>query len=244
MALAGKTNVVIAGDNWCPINCAQNSENKGFMIDVATQVFSDLGYQVKYIEMPWSRAVDLARKGEIDAVVGAFKGDAPDFIFPQRPLLKVSSNSFFTKTASNWQYKNLTSLYPITLGTIKGYDYGDELNSYIDRFSEVKNDKLVMLHGNDAVKRNIQLLLRDRIDVFVESAPVFWYQAKLLGVAGQVKQLNSMSKAEPCYIAFSPNNINSSKLATMLDEGILRLQAQGIIKASAQLYGLPPSSYQ
>lgn len=235
--------IIIAGDNWCPINCVEGSEKEGFMIDIATEALALSNHKVNYIEIPWTRAVGMARKGEIHAVVGAFRGDAPDFVFPQRPLLKISPSSLFA-TSDNWQYTGLPSMNKVILGTVKGYDYGSELNMYINSLVATDSDKIVQLYGNNAVERNIQFLLKNRIDVFVESEPVFWYQVNRLKVKQKVQKVGEVSPAEPCFIAFSPNRDKSPMLAEQLDQGLQQLLVNGRIEHIANKYGLPKSSYQ
>lgn len=237
------TTITIAGDNWCPINCVEGTEQEGFMIDVAKEALALSGYKVNYIEVPWTRAVGLARKGEIQAIVGAFRGDAPDFIFPNTPLLKISPSALFA-TTDKWQYKGIASMNKVTLGSIKGYDYGHELNAYINSLLATDSDKIVQLYGNNVVERNIQFLLKDRIDVFVESAPVLWYQAKLMGVEQQLQQVGEVSPAEPCFIAFSPNFELAKSISSALDSGVEQLKNNGRLAQIAEKYGLPRSSYQ
>jgi len=239
---ASNKTIVIAGDNWCPINCGADDEDKGFMIDVATEALALSGYQVKYEEIPWTRAVGLARKGKINAIVGAFRGDAPDFHFPNMALLNISPSSLFVKKESTWQYQTVRSFNGIRLGAIKGYDYGDKLNNYIQSVLASDESSIVQIYGNDAVSRSIQFLLRDRIDVFVETGPVFWHQAKQMGISEQVKPAGNVSEPEPCFIAFSPSLENSEALTLALDKGIISLKQQGRIKQIAKKYGLPIDS--
>lgn len=236
--------IIIAGDNWCPINCSADSPNKGFMIDVATEALALSGYSVKYEEIPWTRAVGLARKGKIHGIVGAFKGDAPDFHFSQSPLLNISPNSLFAKKQSSWRYNGIRSLNAVRLGAIKGYDYGEKLNNYIQSVASTDESSIVQIYGNDAVNRSIQFLLRDRIDVFVETGPVFWYQVKQMGISDQVVQVGNVSEPEPCFIAFSPNLEVSQQLSNALDKGMAILKKQGRVQQIADKYGLPKTSLQ
>lgn len=238
--------ITIAGDNWCPINCSprdNGQQEQGFMIDVAREALAMQGFHLNYVEIPWTRAIELARKGEIEGVVGAFHGDAPDFIFPERALLSMSPSSLFTAKGSQWQFQGLTSINQVTLGSIKGYDYGDALNGYINSLLTTKSDQLVQLHGNNAVKRGIQLLLKQRVGVFVESAPVFWYHAKQLNLTDKVKHIADVSPKEPCFIAFSPMHKQSKTLSALLDSGVKELDRSGRLKQIANKYGLPESSY-
>ena len=212
------------------------------MIELAREAFSLSGYKIKYLEMPWTRAVGLARKGEINAIVGAFKGDAPDFHFPMIPLLTISPNNLFVIKSSTWKYKNLRSLNQIRLGSIKGYDYGDELNNYIHSVASTDDGSSLQIYGNDAVSRSIQFLLKDRIDVFVETGPVFWYTAKQMGILSKVKSAGFVSEPEACFIAFSPKLDISEKLVLALDKGIITLKQKNRLKTIAEIYGLPPES--
>lgn len=234
--------ITIAGDNWCPINCAANDPNKGYMIDVATEALALSGYRVIYEEIPWTRAVGLVRKGQLNGIVGAFKGDAPDFHFPQFAMLKISPSSLFVKKQSQWQYKGIRSFNNITLGTIKGYDYGEQLNSYIQSVASTHESSIIQIYGNDAVQRSIEFLMKDRIDVFAETGPVFWYQAQQMGLSEQVKEAGSISEPEPCFVAFSPALESSQTLSLELDKGIIMLKQQNRLQEIAKKYGLPASS--
>jgi polar amino acid transport system substrate-binding protein len=237
-ALSADKVITIAGDNWCPINCSTIDKDKGYMIDVAELIFKQHGYQLKYIEMPWTRAVELARAGEIDGIVGAFEGDAPDFVFPEEALLNISPNNLFTLAASSYQYQALPSLQNLTLGTIKGYDYGESLNEYISKNKDVNTNAINEIYGNDAVKRNIELLLRERIDVFAESSAVFWYQVTTMGIADKFKMVGRVSAEQPCYIAFTPELSTSSELAKTLTNGLRSKALAPQIKELATKYGL------
>lgn len=238
--------ITIAGDNWCPINCSQQNsgeQDQGYMIDVAREALALQGYQLNYLEIPWTRAVGLARKGQIDGIVGAFHGDAPDFIFPKRALLNISPSSLFTVKDSDWQYHGLASINQVTLGSIKGYDYGEALNSYINSLLTTESEQLVQLYGNNVVERSIQFLLKRRVDVLVESAPVFWYHAKQLKVTEKLQHIADVSPKEPCFIAFSPLLAQSQTLSQLLDSGVKQLSNSGRLEQIADKYGLPASSY-
>ncbi len=237
-AVGKPTQIIIAGDNWCPINCSASAADKGYMIDVASQAFAKSGYELVYQEMPWARAIAQARSGVIHGIVGAFRGDAPDFYFPANAILNISPNHLFTLKGSKWQYSDLASLRDVRLGTINGYDYGDELNNYLAVVTPPLMPEVKQLSGDDAVKRNIAFLLKRRTDVLVESAPVLWYHANQLGVADQLQEAGVISAPEPCFIAFSPNRPESAQLIHALDAGITSMKQQNALLPIAKRYGL------
>ncbi|MFT6735700.1 MAG: polar amino acid transport system substrate-binding protein, partial [Polaribacter sp.] len=184
----------------------------------------------------WARAIIEGEKGYVDAVVGAFKDDAPSFIYPKEELGLIS-NSFFTTNNMNWLYLGTNSLNSIRLGVIKGYDYGKLLSQYIQR--NTNNSRLVVLTGEkDVLSRAVNMLLADRIDVLVESDIIFWYRVNQLGLSEQMKYAGQASKPMKAYIAFSPRNKNSIDYAQILSDGILEMRANGDLERILSKYGL------
>ena len=104
----------------------------GYGIEIAVQVFEKAGHTVKYTIVPWSRAVLRTIKGNHNVIIGAYKEDAPDFIFPDEEF-GISQLALYGKKGCTFEYKGTKSLIGKELGVIKGYSYGEE----IDKFSSV-----------------------------------------------------------------------------------------------------------
>lgn len=228
--------ITIAGDEWCPINCAENSSEQGFLIEVAEQALASMGYKVRYIELPWNRAVKLAREGQIDAIVGAFKDDAPDFLFPTEHLLSISPSSLFTLSDSSWQFDDLSSLDSQVLGVVTGYDYGEKMNRYIAARSELNDESLLSLFGNNVVSRNIDLLRNGRVDVIVASNVIFWYQTHKAGDAYRFIEVTQVQPEEPVYIAFSPAIEDGTSVIKDFDNGVRRMKSMQQVAKIANKY--------
>jgi polar amino acid transport system substrate-binding protein len=228
--------IVIGADSWCPINCEPNSDNPGYMIEIAKKTFKEQAVKIEYQVMPWSRAIIEAEKGNIQAIVGAFKGDAPHFIYPQEELGLIG-NSFFTHVHNDWYFQNVDSLKQIILGTIKGYEYGDTVSQYLANKENL--GKVVEITGaKNVLHRSFKMLLANRIDVIVEADIVFWYQARKANLADSVKFAGQASIPTKVYIAFAPNGENSKKYAKILSDGVVNLRASGELKKIMSKYGL------
>lgn len=228
--------IVIGADSWCPVNCEPNSDNPGYMIEIAKKIFQEQAVKVEYKLMPWSRAIVEAEKGNIQAIVGAFKGDAPHFIYPQEELGLIG-NSFFTHVYNPWHFQGIDSLEQITLGTVKGYEYGDTVSQYVA--NKENTGKIVeMTGGKNVLSRSFNMLLANRIDVIVEANTVFWYEAKKANLADSVKFAGQASKPKKVYIAFAPNGEFSKKYAKILSAGVVNLRASGELKKIMSKYGL------
>ncbi|MFO7788393.1 MAG: transporter substrate-binding domain-containing protein, partial [Halospina sp.] len=218
------------------INCHPDSDRPGFMIEIAREVFGGHGYDVDYQLMPWGRTLIAGREGSIHAIVGAYVGDAPDFVFPVNAQGRIGPAAMFTRSESDWVYEGLESLESVDLGTILDYDYGDALNSYID--ANNSGYRVQVMTGVSPLRNNIRKLLMGRIDVVVEAEPVFLYEAAELGVRDQVRYAGSAGSPEEAYIAFSPAIDNAGEYAEMLSEGMEALRASGELQRIMERYGL------
>lgn len=227
--------IVIAADEWCPLNCVPESEKPGVMVEIAQAVFSPQGHTVEYKVMNWPRAIREARVGNINAIIGAFKGDAPDFIFPHQEL-SVLSNTFFVRKDHSWRFSGVKSLQQIQLAAIAGYDYGDELREYIQ---ESGSSKVSLLSSHDhPLAKGIKLLHRKRVDAVIEADPVFWYTAQELGLKDEFISAGRSEVPEKAYIAFSPALASSADYAQMLSNGVEQLRKSGELEKILQRYGL------
>ncbi|MBU3917494.1 transporter substrate-binding domain-containing protein, partial [bacterium] len=148
--------ITIAADEWCPYNCEVDSSMPGYTIEIASAIFEKNGHHLKYIILPWARALASSRNGKYTGVVGAYKEDAPDFIFPEESF-GFSKNSFFVKKGSTWRYKGIKSLDEISIGIIRDYSYGAELDKY---FKDIGNDsRIQVVSGTTALENNIKKLI-------------------------------------------------------------------------------------
>tara|TARA_R110002110_G_scaffold73614_13_gene195288 strand:- start:2870 stop:3706 length:837 start_codon:yes stop_codon:yes gene_type:complete len=227
--------VIIAADPWCPHNCVAGSPREGYAIDIAREAFAAAGYDIEYLNVSWARALQLAREGRIDAVAGAFKGDAPDFVFPQEAS-GISRTHMYTSADSHWEYQGIASLKGQTLLAINGYSYSPELDVYIERNLDDPN-RVWILSGPAPLNRAIQLLDHQRADVFVEDEVVMNWALQTQGnlpprSAGEIYQA-------PFYIAFSPANPKAAELAKVLSDGTRELRRSGRLSEVLASYRLP-----
>ena len=227
--------ITIRADEWCPYNCEPGSDNPGFMIEIAQYAFEKAGHQVDYKTLPWARAIIDSRSGTYNAIVGAFVGDAPDFIFPENELA-INTNAFFIRKGDPWRFTGLESLKTIRLGVIRDYSYGDDMDAYVE---QNQNTKWVQVaSGEDALVQNMRKLSGKRIDVLVEDSAVFYHELK------QTKQESALFEEagdlgrEKVYIAFSPNHPRSEEYARILSDGVAELRASGKLQEILSKYGI------
>lgn len=227
--------ILIGADPWCPHNCTAGSSHEGYMVDLVREVLEAEGYQVEYINISWARALRLTREGKLDAVVGAFRTDAPDFVFPRVPQGR-SLISFYTHPDNQWTWKGIDSLEGQALMGINSYSYSPALDRYINRH-EGDAGKVWILSGPAPLARAVELLERKRMDVFVGDGHVMgWFlntdkpefKPRLAGILSTI----------PAYVAFSPTRTDAGNLAALVSNGTERLTESGRLKEILARYGL------
>ncbi|GAB3037768.1 substrate-binding periplasmic protein [Bowmanella dokdonensis] len=224
--------ISIRADEWYPINGEPGAAKPGFMIELAEKVFGAAGHTVDYKLMPWERALDSVRKGDFDCVVGAYKEDAPDFVFPDE-FWGYDDTAFFTRSGHNWSFDGLDSLLTQKVAVINGYAYGDELDALIEANPGVFQG----LGGNDALEKNIKKLEAGRVDVVIESPSVMQAKLKDMGVSG-IGMAGTMNEPSEMYIACSPAKASSKDYVALVDKGTRALRESGELDAILAKYGM------
>lgn len=208
------------------------------MVDITREILETAGFQVEYVNMSWARALQLTREGRLDAVVGAFINDAPDFVFPE-VAQGHSRITFFTHQDSNWRYDGLESLENQTLLAINGYSYSGELDRYIQDHAD-EHEHVWILSGPAPLKRALYLLDKHRTDIFVEDDYVMSWALRAMKGFTPPREAGLLNE-NGIYVAFSPARADAHELAILLAEGTRRLEASGRIQEIKADYGLSTS---
>ncbi|MCU7928982.1 MAG: transporter substrate-binding domain-containing protein [Candidatus Thiodiazotropha sp. (ex Dulcina madagascariensis)] len=223
--------------DWRPYIFEENgtvgSKTPGFSIEIVNSVFANLGYDIVYKTSPFLRQIKEVERGEFTALVGVYREEAPNLIFPQEPI-GMTRNCFYTKTGHTWQYESLEDLLSVKFATISGYTYG-EIDSYIKA-----NDARVMkLTGSevDMMKRLTKLVDSDRVTAFVQDVAVAEYFFKIEGVKGRYQRAGCLPFIET-MVGFSPNDPRTTAFVQEFDIEIEKLRSSGELKKILTKYGI------
>ncbi len=235
--------ILITADQWCPYNCEPNSDKPGFIVETAMVIFKAKGHKVKYVIRPWKRAQKEVKEGSIQGLIASTPQNSKglNYVYPSIEQARMS-NVFFTLKESKWKYSGTESLKKVKLGIIQGYNYGPEIQSYID--NTINNQLMVQdIAGENALERNIKKLVKQRITAVLEDRSVFLYTARQLGVLDQLRFAgndNTTSESNNLYIAFTPANVsNKSRIyAGILSEGMEQLRSTGELSEILAKYRL------
>lgn len=228
--------ISIRADSWCPYNCTPNSSKPGYMIEILQQTLGKKGYTIDYKEMNWARAITETRSGKYNAIVGASKTEAPDFIFPETAQGNNAS-CFFVLPKTSWKYTGLASLDAATVGVVRDYTYDDgEFDEYIKNHQKNPN-RIDVISGDDSLTRNINKLSSGRITTFIEASPVVQFKQASNKKGAPIKNVGCLRDV-PVYIGFSPVNPQSKIYAQIVSEGMVEMRKSGALKKILAKYGL------
>ena len=229
--------VTIRADEWYPYNGDPDSDHPGYMIELANTIWGEAGYNVDYRLMPWERALEATRYGNIDCVVGVTPDEAPDFVFPEEPQ-GSSAPHMYVEKESVWNYQGIESLKDVRLGVIGGYAYDmGELDAYIME-QELSSGRVQVMKGNNALEQNIRKLLSKRIDALAESPSVMVTKLAEMGLTDQIRDAGEIGEPVLIYIGCTPTNPRSYELGRLLSAGIREMRSNGALSTLLGRYGL------
>lgn len=230
----GNDKLKVRADLWCPYNCEPKDKSPGYMVEVLQIAFGK--ENINYETMNWARAILDTREGSYDAIIGAAKEDAPDFIF-STPL-GASKNCFYTKNTSKFKYTGIDSLKSVKLGVVKDYAYFEDLNGYIKQNYGYK-DKIDEHYGDNVQEKMISKLEAGRIDAFVEDPNVASFVLKKHPEIKDIVDVGCKQIGD-LYIAFPPKNPQSKERAEKLSATIDSMIKSGEMEKLLDKYSLKP----
>lgn len=223
--------------DWRPYIFEENgtvsSKTPGFSVEIVNSVFANLGHSIVYETAPFLRQIHEVESGRYTALVGVYRNEAPNLVFPQEPI-GMTRNCFYTMAGHTWRYKSLEDLSSVKFATVSGYTYG-EIDSYI----EANSERVMKLAGGESnmMKRLTKLTEIGRVTAFVQDIAVAEYFFKIKGLQGRFQRAGCLSFIES-MIGFSPNDPRTPALVRGFDAEIAKLRRLGELKKILIKYGI------
>jgi len=267
--LALSKDVNISMNEFCPYHCTDSKgkwdkDYPGYVYEIYDEIYSSAGYEFKATRYPFFRGMQSTYEGIVDAISGPIKIESDlemkikirqnentgyiysKLIYSKEPISLYHSSCFFGRRDMEWKYKGIQSLFPYRMAVVKNFDYGVELNNYIEvEASKNNTHRVQLMFGNDIPVRHFKMLSRRRVDLVLADLQVGLYTIKKMEKEKQLK--NDSMKLLGCteqgrrhlYVGFSPERPKESRLlAQVFDQGINRLRSSGRLKLILDKYGL------
>jgi polar amino acid transport system substrate-binding protein len=232
MAMPSVDTIYLVSTNYPPYY-GKGLVDGGVLTQITTEAFRRAGYTLKVEWLPWARAVNIAKEGRVDGVMGIWysKEREDDFAF-SLPLLNTEVG-FYRRADSRISFKSLQDLKPYRIGVVrsstgpKGFDQaGLTIDEAVDGESNLR--KL------DA--RRVDLALIEK------SAAEYLIANKLIDFKDWLVWTGPL-EVMPMYVGFSRQAFNYEKKRAAFNKGLKEMERDGTL---ARLLGqaLPLMRYQ
>jgi polar amino acid transport system substrate-binding protein len=235
--------LTFVADDWCPYNCAPDSDHPGYIVEILKAAFEKHGYRVQYIPVPWTRAIEEVTTGKYTGLISTSVANTPQLVFPsvaQGAYGPAAASTFYVRTNDDWRYDGVKSLETRTLGMIADYLYGEEFDKYVADNAD-NMDKVQIVAGSGyALASNINKLVSGRIDIIVEDPFVIaWFLSQNPHFKNRIKAAGDLGDGnESTYVAFSPAHPEAEKLARILSEEQTAMTKNGELHRILARYGI------
>ncbi|MEN5094189.1 ABC transporter substrate-binding protein [Pseudomonas protegens] len=201
--------VRIASEEW---NDYTEADGKGLAWDILREVFEPQGILVERSSVPYTRSVGLVQRGEVDAQVGAYRGESAGVLYPRWNY--DTDHIYALGLASNPEL-TLANLGSYRLVWVRGYKYQDYLPN-VRRYNEIRRRIGIL-----------PMLLYSRADYYIDAQTEIDY---VLGQAAEPSRFKRTHLAElPLYLGFA-DNPRGRALLSLYDRRMEQLVKDGVLR--------------
>jgi polar amino acid transport system substrate-binding protein len=192
--------------NYPPYEYQENGQAKGIAVEVIREAMHRVGnYEVKFTFYPWKRAVYMVQNGLSDILFNAGKNQArQEWGYYVDSVLIQQSYVLFKRRSDDFSVEpDFNNVQDKSIAVRRAYLYGSG-----DFRLALDSQKFMNILYSDSTKQSVDLLLHNRVDMFVgDLLPVLYYINKqglndkidIVGHDGEMMEVLSW----PTYILFS-----------------------------------------
>lgn len=235
--------VALVADDWCPQHCEVGTTEKGYVVDIVSQALAVEGVPFTMRYVPWTRAMRMVERGEVDGLLTPTVPGFPQFRY-HRQAVGYQQYCFYVDKATDWKYTGYADLRGKHIGMLADSGLGP-LDAYLQA-----NKGSITVHAltgtNNFATRLFKFLALKRADTVVLTSDVFDYsQAK--GLLGNKYKYAGCLDREKMAVGLTNTDVTRSDLiGKALDSGIEKLRQSGKLASILAVYGMkdwdPPTN--
>lgn len=204
------------------------AEAKGIDVDILKEIAKRLDLEIQIKFMPWARAMNDAKNGQVDAVFVLYRNEerAKDFYFTSEPL-SYETATLITRSSSTKDAYLLEDIEGWKVAQIRDTRYSAQYDNY-------NGVERVWVKNNEQA---IKLLKKQRVDAVIMNKFLYVYRKKAYGDFAGTKQLDLTIAKEPQYIAFTKKKGKEhAELARQFSKVTKALREDGFIHQVIRKY--------
>lgn len=227
-AHAADKEIRLATLNWAPY-VGEELDQYGFTSEIVTKAFERAGYTVQIDFMPWARVLKVVERGRYDAAYPAYYSEERAQTYLMSEAFAQGPLGFYARADDDIAYAALEDLQPYKIGVVRGYvntpefDQADYLNT----------------EAADSDVQNLKKLLVNRLDLVVIDKLTAQYiiNTEMPDDADRLKFLDPPLDEKPLHVIFSREAAGYEEKVSDFNEGLRRLQEEGIIQEIMTYHG-------
>jgi len=219
----------LATTDWEPIY-GRSLPEQGFFSAISKAVFKRAGYDITIQFLPWKRALEGARSGKYDGLLGAYhsKDRARNFYYPE-PL--YASDEVFV------QYKGKGITYA-TVEDLKGYSIGG-MRGAANLVDLKKQGFDIRETAND--EQSLMKLNSNRVDLVLMGRPQVLFMlennANIKKMASHVDIIEPPYKSSNLYCPITKKRMDGKFIVNKFNEALAAMKADGSYAAILKRFG-------
>lgn len=231
--------LVMGWDDYTPYQfeatAGKSDSLTGYDVDLAKAVLTKMGCKVRFVKLPWARHLEELKAGRVDLGSSAsINAERQVYGFFTESYFPESGMALFVRKGdtAKFPFKKLADVNAVAfkLGTIQGYDYGDE-------FEKLKDTDPFKTHlqVSDNLAQNVKKLDSNRIDGVLEDPFVFNSAIKELNLVGKFEKNSMALSVSPIYFIVSKASL-TKEFVTEFNKVLAEFKDNGEYKAITDKY--------
>ena len=197
------------------------ANGQGLAWDILREVFEPQGIKLDIRSVPYTRSVGLVQRAEVDAQVGAYRGESVGLLYPR---WNYDTDHIYSLGLASNPPLTQDNLGAYRLVWVRGYKYQDYLPN-VRRFNEIRRRIGIL-----------PMLMYNRADYYIDALTEVNY---VLGQAEDPSRFRLSHLAElPLYLGFTDNERGRALLA-VFDRRMEELVKNGHLRPIFQHWKQP-----
>ncbi|MDI9244178.1 transporter substrate-binding domain-containing protein [Marinobacter sp. CHS3-4] len=221
--------ITAAGDPWPPFLDPDHPQ-QGVAIAIAREALESQGHELEFSFVPWARALDGVKAGDYDALIGTWwTQERTNFLMYSEPYL-TNQIKFIKRKGDPFEFDGLKSLEGKTVGTVRGYGYGDDFAN-AEFFTRSPAPRLIT---------NVRKVIHERLDLSLEDELV----ARSLinkedpALMDKIEFTDSALSSEDLHVTSGLANPRHTMVIEAFNKGLKTIQANGTFDRILEENGL------
>ncbi len=229
LAYTQNKTITICSYEWPPHH-GTTLVNEGYTAQIIAEIFEPRGYKINKMFLPWARAQAYAKEGKRCDAITEIYFNKPRLEFYWYGAPYAVHEVYLIGLVSNpvSSYSSLRDLVEYTIGHNRAGSLSKEFDAagYLHK------------HETGGYQNGIEMLLNNRIDLFVSAKSVAFYEAGKLGGRDKIKTVGEPLQRQYVHMAFSKKNPDNLLRLQDYNEGMYMLQRTGRYKEIMKEHGI------